>query len=117
MKLSCLLPGAVLAFALPGCAASVDADPDETTIEPGPTAEFDPGSGVLPLPTNLVLDPSTGLLNLPEQCNESPTVTAIREGVLNTLDGFGAFKVALRATFSAPVDVATLEGRDSLFGV
>ncbi len=111
------LPGALLACALSACAQSVDADPDETVIEPGPTAEFDPGSGILPLPTNLVFDPASGTLDLPPQCNESDTARDLREGVLNTLDGFGTYKAGLRATFSAPVDMASLDGRVFLFRV
>jgi pimeloyl-ACP methyl ester carboxylesterase len=88
-----------------GC-PSIDKDPNEGGG--GPEVEFDPANKVIPFPNNLVRDPATGKVNLPEQCNESPTAKALREQVLNTLDGFGTFETALQVTFSEPVDMASL---------
>lgn len=73
----------------------------------GPTAEFDPANSVVPFPNNLILDPATGKVNLPEQCNEGPAAKALRTGVINKLDGFGTYEVALQFTFTAAVDPAT----------
>ena len=104
-----------LAFALAivgaGC-VDVETDPGEGPgdLPPldGPTVEFDPGNSIIPFPNNLVRDRTTGKVNLPQQCNESPAQTQLRTQVLNTLDGFGTFKVALRFTATEPVDMASL---------
>ena len=74
----------------------------------GPTVEFDPGSAIIPFPNNLLLNPATGKVNLPAQCHESPSATALREGVINQLDGFGTFETAIQITFTEPVDPASL---------
>jgi hypothetical protein len=79
---------------------------------PPPTAEFDPGRRVVPLPNALLMDPATGRVNLPEQCGEEPgSVAAQLRASLNQLDGFGTSKANIVATFSEPVDPASLEGR------
>lgn len=110
--------GITLSFALIGCANSVDADPEEETLpDPGPQVEFDPGSGIIPLPSNLVFDVSTGTLDLPAGCNESASATAIREGILNTLDGFATFKAGASVTFTAEVDEDSLANRVWMFRV
>ena len=110
-----------LAFAIAivgaGC-VDVETDPGEGPGElppPGPTVEFDPGNSIIPFPNNLVRDRTTGRVTLPPQCNESPTQTALREGVLNTLDGFGAFKVPLRFTTTDAVDMASLADHVVMF--
>lgn len=112
----------ILALALPlalACGRSITIDAGEGEGElpalDGPTVEFDPGASVVPFPNNLLLDPTNGLVNLPEQCNETATATAIRAGILNTLDGFGTFKVPLSATFTEAVSAASLEGRVKLY--
>ncbi len=74
----------------------------------GPTVEFDPANSIVPFPNNLLLDPTTGKVNLPKQCNEGASATALREGVINKLDGFGAFETGIQITFTAPVDPTTL---------
>lgn len=104
---------ACLALVLGAC-PSVTVDTDEGSPT-DPIVEFDPANSIVPFPNNLLLNPETGKLNLPKQCNESAATTATREGVLNTLDGFGTYEVTLNVTFTAPVDVASLEGRVLLF--
>jgi hypothetical protein len=108
---------AVLLFAT-GC-PDVDTDPgegpDDPPFDPGPLVEFDPSASIIPFPNNLVIDPATGRVTLPQQRCESPTQTAIREGVLNTLDGFGTFKTALQFTLTEPVDPASLTGNVTLY--
>src|SRR4051812_43755096 len=75
MKRVLLLP-----IFLAGCAASVDADPDETSsIAALPLAEFDPGKKVIPFPNNLVTDAATGKLALPAQRGETSTGKVLRE--------------------------------------
>ncbi len=100
---ACLVIGTSLAAT--GC-PSIDKDPNEGAT--GPTVEFDPANKIVPFPNNLLINPATGKVTLPEQCNESPTAKALREGVLNTLDGFGTFETALSVTFTEPVDMASL---------
>lgn len=73
----------------------------------GPTAEFDPANSIVPFPNNLVLDPTTGKVNLPAQCNEGPAAKGLREGVINKLDGFGTYELAIQFTFTAAVDMAS----------
>jgi hypothetical protein len=98
-----------------GCVEKVTADPNELTIIPPPTAEFDPANQIIPLPNNLLLNPTTGKLALPAQCGETPTAAALRSDVLNMLDGFGTSKTVIQTTFSAPVDPASLAGHVFLF--
>src|SRR5690606_21146301 len=66
-------------------------------------------------PNNLLIDRATGKVTLPAQCNETPTAKALRESVLNQLDGFGTYETAITATFSEPLDEASLNGRIALF--
>ena len=107
MRKLCL--ACVLVGGLAGC-PDVDTDPGEGPgeIMNGPTVEFDPAASIIPFPNNLVRDPATGKVNLPAQCNESPSAKALRENVLNKLDGFGTYEVGLQVTFTNPVDMATL---------
>ena len=98
-------------FGATGC-PSITVDEDEVGPD-GPTVEFDPSNKVIPFPNNLLLDPATGKVNLPASCNpnggtESATQTALRTGVLNTLDGFGTFKTTLNVTFTEAADLASL---------
>lgn len=96
-----------------GCVDSVTVDADETGVLSGPpVAEFDPAERVVPLPNALLMDPSTGRVNLPEACGEEPGSAAARlRAALNQLNGFGTSELNLVATFSEPVDPASLEGR------
>ncbi|MEJ7604549.1 MAG: hypothetical protein WKG01_42240, partial [Kofleriaceae bacterium] len=87
----------VLVLAATGC-PDIDNDGSEGTS--GPVVEFDPGNKIVPFPNNLLLNPMTGKVNLPASCGETPTAKALREGVLNTLDGFGTFETAINLTFS-----------------
>ena len=99
-----------------GC-PDIKTDPGEGPgeIVNGPTVEFDPGAKIVPFPNNLLLDPATGKVNLPAQCNEGPAQTGLRTQVLNKLDGFGTFEVGIQATFSTPVDAASLTDHVLLF--
>ena len=81
----------------------------------GPQVEFDPAAKVIPFPNDRLLDPVTGLVNLPAPCNESATSKALREQVLNKLDGFGTYEVGIQATFTEPVDQASLKDRVVLY--
>ncbi|MEO8702331.1 MAG: hypothetical protein ABI867_19965 [Kofleriaceae bacterium] len=107
-------------FGAIGCSPDIEVDENEGL--PGPTVEFDPANKIIPFPNNLLLDPATGKLNLPASCGpagglESPTAQALREGVLNKLDGFGVFKTTLNVTFTEDVDVASLEGHVFLYKI
>jgi dienelactone hydrolase len=110
---------ALLGFiALAGCTDEVEIDPGETALTPPPTAEFDPGEGIVPLPNALLINPATGRLQVPARCGEEPGSAA--EGLRNTLnqlDGFGTSRLDLVATFSEPVDAASLTGRVALVRV
>ena len=111
-----LLAGALLAF---GACSNVSIDADQTVgtlpAIDGPTVEFDPANAIIPFPNNLLLSPTTGKVNIPAQCGENATTKAVREGVLNTLDGFGTFEAAMQVTFTAPVDPTTLTGHVLLY--
>jgi dienelactone hydrolase len=90
----------------------VDVDDNERTLRPAPVAEFDPASGIVPLPNALIIDPATGRVNVPPACGEAPGSAAERLRLqLNQLDGFGTSRQQLVATFSEAVDPASLEGR------
>lgn len=102
----------LLAVAAAGC-PNITTDPDEEGS--GVFVEFDPGNRIVPFPNNLLLDRATGKVALPPQCNESPTAQALREQVVNQLDGFGAYQTAITVTFTAPVDPDSLEGRVLLY--
>lgn len=93
-----------LLLAVAGC-PDIDTDANETTST---VVEFDPANRIIPFPNNLLLDPANGKVKLPAQCGESPTAKALREGVLNQLDGFGTYESALTVTFTEAVDVASL---------
>ncbi|MBA3459358.1 MAG: hypothetical protein H0T46_05320 [Deltaproteobacteria bacterium] len=113
--LAWLVPSLLISAA--GC-PDVSVDPGEgvdDTATAGPVVEFDPANKVLPFPNNLVLDPTTGKVNLPKQCNESALSTSTRENVLNKLDGFGTYEVAMSVTFTEAVDEATLTDRVVLY--
>src|SRR4249920_1657363 len=111
-KLACLL-----VLAASGC-PDVKVDADETG---GPVVEFDParsqatGARFLPFPNDLVRDPTTGKLNLSAQACETPTAQVTRETILNKLDGFGTYETALAITFTAEVDMASLDGNVVLY--
>jgi dienelactone hydrolase len=101
-KLACLF----LLLAVGGC-PDIKTDGDESA----PVVEFDPSNRVVPFPNNLLLDPMTGKVNLPAQCGETATSKALRENVLNQLDGFGTFETALTVTLTEDVDMASLADR------
>ena len=111
-----LATGALLTM---GACNTVAIDADQTAGNlpaiDGPTVEFDPANKIIPFPNNLLLSPTTGKVDLPMQCGENATTTAVREGVLNTLDGFGTFEAAMQVTFTAPVDMTTLTGHVLLY--
>ena len=107
------LVAAGLLLGATGC-PGIDVDENEVGTA-GPQVEFDPAARIIPFPNNLLIDPMTGLVNLPAQCNESATAKALREQVLNQLDGFGTFEVAITVTFTEPVDEASLQDRVVLF--
>jgi hypothetical protein len=104
----------LLVVATSGC-PDVAVDPDETAQ--GPVVEFDPARSQLtkarfiPFPNDLARDPATGKVNLPEQACESASSKAIRENILNKLDGFGTYQTAMQVSFTAPVDEASLAGK------
>jgi hypothetical protein len=95
-----------------GCAPDIQVDEGEGVA---PVVEFDPGNSIIPFPNNLLLDPMTGEVNLPEQCNEGPAQTALRELVLNELNGFGTFKTQIVVNTTEPVAASSLEGRVKMF--
>lgn len=99
-----LVPG--LLIGATGC-PDIDVDTDEVGTA-GPQVEFDPSAKIIPFPNNLLINPMTGLVNIPPACNESATAKALRENVLNTLNGFGTYEVGIQATFTEPVDMASL---------
>jgi hypothetical protein len=88
-----------------GC-PDVKTDPDETN--PNPIVEFDPGNSIVPFPNNLLIDRTTGRVNLPPGCNETASAKALRELVLNKLDGFGTYQTAMSVTLTAPIDPASV---------
>ena len=101
--LAWVVPGLLIGAA--GC-PSVDKDTGEGVV--GPTVEFDPGNSIVPFPNNLALSADGTHVDIPEQCDESPATTATRVGILNKLDGFGTYQLAMQVTFSEDVDPATL---------
>ena len=112
---SLALPGraGVLALGLAvGCLPAVEIDEDETQPSAAPVAEFDPARQVIALPNALLVNPESGHVNVPPGCGEVPGSAAERLRLaLNQLDGFGTSRLSLVATFSEPVDPASLEGR------
>lgn len=102
-----------LLIASTGC-PDVKVDDDEIGTG-GPIVEFDPGNRIVPFPNNLLLDPKTGKVALPMSCGEGAATTAIRIGVLNTLDGFGTYETTLTATFSEMFDMASAANKVVLY--
>ncbi len=100
------LAGLFLLLAASGC-PDIKVDENET----GPLVEFDPGNRIIPFPNNLLLNPLTGKVNLPAQCGETPTAKALRENVLNQLDGFGLFEATQTVGVTEQVDLASLTDR------
>ena len=88
-----------------GC-PDVKTDANETAADP--IVEFDPSKSIVPFPNNLLINPMTGKVNLPAGCNETASTKALREGVLNNLDGFGTFETAISVTLTKPIDAAQL---------
>jgi len=110
-----LLPG--LLIGVTGC-PDITVDPGEGVNDlgdPAPTVEFDPANRIVPFPNNLLIDPTTNKVNVPASCGETPAAQAIRENVLNQLDGFGTFETAISVTFTEPVDPASLAGNVLLY--
>ena len=109
-----------LVLSATGC-PDVEVDPNE--VAGGPTVEFDPaksqatGARFIPFPNDLVRDPATGKLNLGPQACESPASKATREGILNTLDGFGTYETAMQVTFTQPVKPESLAGHVLMFEI
>lgn len=96
-----------------GCPeAASDSGETQSTLPPldGPTVEFDPANAIIPFPNNLVINPATGKVTIPAPACETPAAKAVREGVLNTLDGFGTYEAAMQVTFTDDVDPNTLNG-------
>lgn len=110
-KFACLF----LVLAASGC-PNIDTDPGEEDAT-GDVVEFDPANSIVPFPNNLLLDATTGKVALPRSCGETPASTATREGVINKLDGFGTFEGANSVTFSAEVDMASLEGKIVMYKI
>lgn len=98
-----------------GCAPTAEIDESETTITPGPVAQFNPAGGVIPLPNNLIVNPATGKVNAPASCGETATATATRTGIINTLNGFGTWKTVLQVSFDEAVDLDSIEDKIFLF--
>jgi dienelactone hydrolase len=103
---------------LSGC-PDIDTDPGETqgnlpSVD-GPTVEFDPANSIIPFPNNLVINPATGKVSIPAPACETPAAKAVRENVLNQLDGFGTYEAAMQVTFTSDVDLASLEGNVVMF--
>lgn len=104
---------ASLLIAASGC-PDVKVDDNEVGAT-GPVVEFDPGNKIIPFPNNLLLDRKTGKVALPASCGEGAATTAIRAGVLNTLDGFGTYETTLTATFSEMFDMASAANKVVLY--
>ncbi len=96
-----------LVVGVTGC-PDIKVDPGEGVADRPPTVEFDPANAIVPFPNNLVVDQTTKKVTLPAQLCESPTSKAVREGVLNKLDGFGTYEAAMSVTFTAAPDMASV---------
>lgn len=78
---------------------------DGTTVTGIVTANFDPGNGVVPFPTNLLLSGTTDLtLNIPVS---DPTDFSNPRVAMNALDGFSTV-APWTTSFSAPVDPSSV---------
>ncbi|MBA3539781.1 MAG: hypothetical protein H0T79_09140 [Deltaproteobacteria bacterium] len=117
LKPSCFLLTSLLLVGAAGCPA-IDVDPGEGVDDPvvaGAVVEFDPSNSIIPFPNNLILDPTTGKVKAPAGRCESATSKAVREGVLNTLDGFGTYETAISVTFSEAMKFESVEGKVKLY--
>lgn len=94
-----------------GC-PDIKTDPSETAADP--IVEFDPSKSIVPFPNNLLISQTTGKVTLPAGCNESASSKALREGVLNQLDGFGTFETAMSVTLTKPIDMASITASNIL---
>ena len=87
-----------LAFALVSCVEPVELSGDEsdlTSVLSRAKVEFNPSASIVPFPNNLLLTGERSelpLVNIPAGCNESSGAQQLRESVLNTLEGFGAYQ-------------------------
>ena len=70
------------------------------TITTQPSAVFDPTSGNIPFPNDILIDQTTGLVNLPIAPGDPQAAVKMQ---LNTLDGFSVTNPAL-----APIDASGL---------
>ncbi len=112
--------GLALAAALACGAACVDVPQDPLPEE----MEFDPTTGRIPQPTQLLVNPETGLLDLslagievPADCQEQETMSVAQcefYQYMETLDGFPTLTPAV-APVSAPLDMATVTLPTNLF--
>ncbi|HEY6941935.1 Ig-like domain-containing protein [Dokdonella sp.] len=107
---------AAIAVALFGSLAAHDARAYDYTapVVFHSTADFDPAHSVIPFPNNLLLLGTTDLtLNIPVA---DPTDFSDPKVAMNALDGFGT-STPWSATFSAPIDPASLAGNVRMFEV
>lgn len=111
---SILIPVYVLG-GLFACVKEVKVDANETTLTPGPSVLYDPANLIFPTPTDLIIDQKTGKLNVPAQGPESPLVTQLRTKGFNQLDGYSTVLPPIVINFSAPLDVASLDGHVFLY--
>lgn len=74
---------------------------------------FDPTTGVIPFPNNLLLDPKTGKVNVPASPKETDAQKALREG-LNNLDGFSTLG-SVYATYTGQIAPESLKLGESVF--
>ncbi len=88
-----------------GCGAE---ELPQQPYEPAVRAVWDPSSGVVPTPTDLLRDPATGQLGLPIDDVTSPADREFR-GYLNSLDGWPVTST-VSIPVSGPVDDVTLAG-------
>ena len=108
-----LLTTTALATALAGVFATHQAAAyDYTAPVPIHTiANFDPSTGVVPFPTNLLLTGSTDLtLNIPVA---DPTDESDPKVAMNALDGFSTI-APWSTTFSQPIDASSLAGGNTV---
>ena len=104
----------LLILGMVACAPKVEVDENELELTAASVAEFDPSNSIVPFPNNLLFS-ETGLLAIPAGCNETATTATLREVLLNGLDGYAMMNAPIYATFSEPVDVASVEGNVKLY--
>lgn len=97
--------GAMTALMLASCTAEQPPIVPEREVV---RALWDPTTGTLPTPTDLVKDPQTGLLKLPLDA-AMPLAEQEFRRYLNTLDGYPVTSTG-SIPVSGPIDVATLPG-------